>query len=126
MFNFCFADPLIVAHFGSSQQAPENTLPAFRLAWEEGADAIKRNFLSSKDGKIISMHDVSNIRLAGRKLVLSKSNLEELRGLDVGIWKMKYLKVLRYLQSRRYLQLFQKERKYSWKLKVVLKSLLHS
>ena len=45
LFNFCLADPLIVAHRGSSQQAPENTLPAFRLAWQQGADAIEGDFL---------------------------------------------------------------------------------
>ena len=33
-----FADPLIVAHRGASKQAPENTLPAFELAWKQGAD----------------------------------------------------------------------------------------
>ena len=32
--------PMIVAHRGSSAQAPENTLPAFQLAWEQGVDTI--------------------------------------------------------------------------------------
>jgi len=31
------ATPLIVAHRGASKAAPENTLPAFMLAWEKGA-----------------------------------------------------------------------------------------
>ena len=37
--------PLIVAHRGASFEAPENTLPAFNLAWEQGADAIEGDFL---------------------------------------------------------------------------------
>jgi len=52
-YNLCLADPLIVAHRGSSFEAPENTLPAFRLAWEQGADAIEGDFLLTKDGQIV-------------------------------------------------------------------------
>ena len=37
--------PLIIAHRGASFDAPENTLPAFKLAWELGADAIEGDFL---------------------------------------------------------------------------------
>ena len=87
LLHFCLADPLIVAHRGSSQQAPENTLPAFRLAWEQGADAIEGDFLITKDGKIVCIHDVSTKRLTDKNLDVSKSNFEELRGLDVGAWK---------------------------------------
>ena len=92
LFNFCLADPLIVAHRGSSQQAPENTLPAFRLAWQQGADAIEGDFLLTKDGKVVCIHDVSTKRLADKNLVVSKSNLKELRALDVGAWKNEIFK----------------------------------
>lgn len=87
LFSLCFADPLIVAHRGSSFEAPENTLPAFRLAWEQGADAIEGDFLLTKDGQIVCIHDASTKRLADKNLVVSKSTLEELRALDVGAWK---------------------------------------
>jgi glycerophosphoryl diester phosphodiesterase len=86
-FNLCLADPLIVAHRGSSFEAPENTLPAFRLAWEQGADAIEGDFLLTKDGQIVCIHDASTKRLADKNLVVSKSTFEELRALDVGAWK---------------------------------------
>ena len=86
-FNLCLADPLIVAHRGSSFEAPENTLPAFRLAWEQGADAIEGDFLLTKDGQIVCIHDASTKRLADKNLVVSKSTLEQLRFLDVGAWK---------------------------------------
>ena len=39
--HLSFGKPLIVAHRGASFDAPENTLPAFKLAWEQGADAIE-------------------------------------------------------------------------------------
>tara|TARA_B110000003_G_scaffold276391_1_gene322616 strand:- start:10888 stop:11685 length:798 start_codon:yes stop_codon:yes gene_type:complete len=80
-------EPLIVAHRGSSFEAPENTLPAFRLAWEQGADAIEGDFLLTKDGQIVCIHDASTKRLADKNLIVSKSTLEELRALDVGAWK---------------------------------------
>ena len=33
--------PEIIAHRGASEDAPENTMTAFSLAWEQGADAIE-------------------------------------------------------------------------------------
>ena len=60
----CWSDPLIVAHRGASHDAPENTLPAFELAWKQGADAIEGDFLLTKDNKIVCIHDGSTKRLA--------------------------------------------------------------
>ena len=76
--------PMIVAHRGSSAQAPENTLPAFQLAWEQGADAIEGDFQLTKDGHIICFHDKDTKRLAGQPLTIANATLEELRQLDVG------------------------------------------
>jgi glycerophosphoryl diester phosphodiesterase len=45
-------NPLVIAHRGSSAQAPENTLPAFQLAWKQGADGIEADFQLTKDGHI--------------------------------------------------------------------------
>jgi glycerophosphoryl diester phosphodiesterase len=42
--------PKLIAHRGASHEAPENTMAAFRLAWEQGADGIEADFLLSKDG----------------------------------------------------------------------------
>jgi len=82
-----WSKPLIVAHRGASHDAPENTLPAFELAWKQGADAIEGDFLLTKDNKIVCIHDGSTKRLADRNLVVRGSTLEELRKLDVGSWK---------------------------------------
>ncbi len=82
-----WSTPLIVAHRGASHDAPENTLPAFELAWEQGADAIEGDFLLTKDNRIVCIHDGSTKRLADRNLVVRESTLKELRELDVGSWK---------------------------------------
>lgn len=81
------AEPYIVAHRGASGEAPENTLPAFELAWKQGADAIEGDFYLTADGEIVCMHDADTERTAGKKLVVAKSTLAELRELDVGSWK---------------------------------------
>lgn len=77
-------NPMVIAHRGSSAQAPENTLPAFQLAWEQGADAIEADFQLTKDGHIICFHDKDTKRLAGQALAVADATLEELRQLDVG------------------------------------------
>ena len=80
------ADPFIVAHRGASHDAPENTLPAFQLAWKQGADAIEGDFHLTKDGQIICIHDYDTKRVAGTKLIVKDSTMEQLRSLDAGQW----------------------------------------
>lgn len=74
----------IVAHRGASNDAPENTLPAFRMAWQQGADAIEGDFHLTKDGKIVSLHDANTKKAAGVDLVVRETDLAGLRQLDVG------------------------------------------
>ena len=49
--------PAIFAHRGASLYAPENTLAAFRLAVEQGADAIELDAKLSADGHVVVIHD---------------------------------------------------------------------
>ena len=79
----------IVAHRGASHDAPENTLAAFRLAWEQHADAIEGDFYLSKDGQIVCIHDKTTQRTAPGQpeLTVAASTLRDLRTLDVGSWK---------------------------------------
>lgn len=77
----------IVAHRGASHDAPENTLAAFRLAWEQDADAIEGDFYLTQDREIVCIHDEKTKRTSGVELSVPASTLEELRRLDVGRWK---------------------------------------
>ena len=79
----------IVAHRGASHDAPENTLAAFRLAWEQGADAIEGDFYLTSDQEIVCIHDKTTRRVAPRRHErnVAKSTLAELRELEVGSWK---------------------------------------
>jgi glycerophosphoryl diester phosphodiesterase len=80
---------LVVAHRGASHDAPENTLAAFRLAWEKHADAIEGDFYVTKDSRIVCIHDKTTKRVSPkqRELTVAKSTLDELRKLDIGSWK---------------------------------------
>lgn len=85
--SFTMAEPLIIAHRGASAAAPENTLVAFRLAWEEGADGIEGDFYLTADGEVVCMHDKTTKRTAKVDLPVTKTAWSELAELDVGSWK---------------------------------------
>ena len=79
--------PQIIAHRGASGDAPENTLAAFRLAWEQEADGIEMDLHLSRDGKIVVFHDKTLRRTAGVRGRVCDKTWDELRCLDVGLWK---------------------------------------
>lgn len=80
------AEPFLVAHRGASRDAPENTLPAFELAWKQGADAIEGDFHLTRDGKIVCIHDHDTQRVVGVRKTVKDSTLAELQALDAGAW----------------------------------------
>ena len=77
----------IVGHRGASYDAPENTLAAIRLGWEQHADAVEFDVYLSKDGQIVLIHDKDTERVAGVKRTVVEQTTAELRQLDVGKWK---------------------------------------
>jgi glycerophosphoryl diester phosphodiesterase len=77
-------NPLFIAHRGASQEAPENTLAAFKLAWEQGADGIEADFRLTVDGHIVCLHDPGTGRVGDRDLVVAESTLAELKQVDMG------------------------------------------
>jgi glycerophosphoryl diester phosphodiesterase len=51
--------PFILAHRGCRAQAPENTLVAFQLALEQGAEAIETDLRITRDRVIVCIHDAT-------------------------------------------------------------------
>ncbi len=78
--------PLVFAHRGMSAFAPENTLAAFKMAFEAGADGIELDIQLSADQEIIVFHDRSLQRITGVNKKLDHCSLVEIRSLDAGIW----------------------------------------
>ena len=84
MESFYLDRPLNFAHRGASHEAPENTLAAFLLAAELGADGIELDAQLSKDGEVVVIHDfVLETTTNGQGPVESRS-LDDLRELDAG------------------------------------------
>lgn len=76
----------IVAHRGASKDAPENTLPAFKQAWLQGADAIEGDFHLTRDGEIVCVHDANIRHYTQKNLDVKNLTLAELKQLDFGHW----------------------------------------
>lgn len=76
--------PVIFAHRGSSAHAPENTLAAFELTVEQGADGIELDVKLSADGHVVVIHDATVDRTTGMHGRVKDMRLDELRALDAG------------------------------------------
>lgn len=78
---------LICAHRGASAVAPENTLAAFRMADELGADSFELDVTLTSDGVPVLMHDNSVDRTTNGKGAVGSLTYAEIRKLDAGSWK---------------------------------------
>jgi len=79
----------VIAHRGASAYAPENTLAAFALAAEQGADWFELDCTLTRDGEVIVIHDnnVERTTNRGAKDSVAGMTLAELKTLDAGSWK---------------------------------------
>ncbi len=74
----------IVAHRGASGGAPENTMRAFELALEEGADALELDVHVSADGIPVVVHDSDLARTTGVAARVADLPTERILELDAG------------------------------------------
>jgi glycerophosphoryl diester phosphodiesterase len=77
----------VVAHRGSSAALPEHTLEAYRLAIDEGADALECDVRLTADGQLVCVHDRTVRRTSDGRGAVSALSLAELSALDFGSWK---------------------------------------
>lgn len=99
------AGKLLIAHRGASAYAPENTLEAFRLAVEQGADYVEHDLHVTRDGVLVCLHDSTLERTTDveevypdrfreetvngevrRRWPVTDFDLAELQRLDAGSW----------------------------------------
>jgi glycerophosphoryl diester phosphodiesterase len=74
--------PFILAHRGCRARAPENSMAAFHLALEQGADIIETDLRITRDRVIVCMHDAAVDRTTdgtGRVDQLTWSDVKRLR-----------------------------------------------
>ena len=74
-----------VAHRGASGDYPENTLLAFEKALEIGVDEIELDLHSTRDGRLVVMHDAAVDRTTDGTGGIGELTLAEIKSLDAGI-----------------------------------------
>lgn len=70
---------LFLSHRGESDDAPENTLEAFKLAMERDSDGLELDIRLTKDKYVVVVHDADLKRVANADLTVSDSTLAELQ-----------------------------------------------
>lgn len=81
---------VVYAHRGASGYAPENTLEAFKLAMDMGADGFELDVHLSRDGELIVMHDEKVDRTTNGTGRIMDMTLEELKQLDASYGMEQY------------------------------------
>ena len=75
---------LVVAHHGATAVAPENTMEAYRLAVEMGADAVELDVHLTSDGKLVVIHDETLERTTDLTGSVASMTLRKVRAADAG------------------------------------------
>ena len=73
---------IIYGHRGASAHAPENTLEAFALSMEMGADGFELDVHMSKDGELVVIHDETVDRTTDGTGFVRDLTLQQLKELD--------------------------------------------
>ncbi len=77
---------LTVAHRGDSQNAPENTLAAFALAVEHGAELVEFDVHETADGDVVVLHDETVDRTTDGRGEVHRLPTAAVRELSAGAW----------------------------------------
>jgi glycerophosphoryl diester phosphodiesterase len=78
--------PVVIAHRGAAADVPENTLEAFELAWQQGADGIEFDVHLSSDNVPVIIHDTCLDRTTSGCGRVRKYTAKALSRLDAGSW----------------------------------------
>ena len=76
--------PLVLGHRGAKAFAPENTMAAFHLALEQGADGFEFDIQLSKDGVPMVIHDATLDRTTDGTGRVDQYTAAELSDFDAG------------------------------------------
>jgi glycerophosphoryl diester phosphodiesterase len=79
-------DIYVIAHRGAHKNIPENSLPAYQKAIDLGCDFVEIDSRTTKDGRIVSMHNSSvGEYVKGSDGKVSEMTFDDIRNLDIGI-----------------------------------------
>ena len=74
---------LWISHRGESIDAPENTIPAFKLSVDRNADGFECDIRLTADGELAVIHDSTTKRTGNSALKISQSTFNDLQSIDV-------------------------------------------
>lgn len=96
---------LLISHRGASAYAPEHTLASYKLSMEMGTDFVEQDLAVTKDGVLVSIHDLSLERTTNveevfptrftedksgatpvKRWLVNDFTLAEIKQLDAGSW----------------------------------------
>ncbi len=80
------SQPTLIAHRGLENTHPENTLSAYRAAFDLGL-GIELDLAMTSDQQLVVIHDDTVDRTTDGSGRVSEMSLQELTALDVGSWK---------------------------------------
>ncbi|MTV26750.1 phosphatase PAP2 family protein [Nitriliruptoraceae bacterium ZYF776] len=80
------ADPevRVIAHAGAQAYAPSNTIAAFDLALEQGADVLEMDLQLTADGEVVVIHDGTVDRTTDGAGAVADLTLAEVQALEAG------------------------------------------
>lgn len=78
--------PLVIAHRGGRDWAPENTLAAFRKSVELGVGGVEFDVHRCASGELVVIHDDDLSRTTNGIGYIKDSSLPELKRLSAGLW----------------------------------------
>ncbi len=84
MGYFSGPKPRKFGHRGAAGLAPENTLPSFRQALADGADALELDVHATRDGTIVVIHDDTVDRTTDGHGEVRSFDMRDLQLLDAG------------------------------------------
>jgi glycerophosphoryl diester phosphodiesterase/membrane-associated phospholipid phosphatase len=82
--HFAERDVSVIAHAGAQGYAPSNTIEAFDLALELGADTLEMDLQVTADDEVVVIHDGTVDRTTGDQGAVRDLTLEEVQALDAG------------------------------------------
>ncbi|WP_035512835.1 glycerophosphodiester phosphodiesterase [Halalkalibacillus halophilus] len=108
----------VFAHRGASKQAPENTLVAFELANQYGANGIELDVHLTKDHVPVIIHDENIRRTTNGVGFVQSYTFEELASFDAGSWYNPKFNQSKIMSLEQFMEWFvKKEMKVNMELK---------
>jgi glycerophosphoryl diester phosphodiesterase len=76
--------PLVIAHRGASDEAPENTLPAFQAAIDAGCRYLETDVHVTRDGVVVAFHDDRLDRVTDMRGLIEDLDIARVEQADAG------------------------------------------